>query len=102
MSDLLGGGAPTAPSFDPGPLNQGLAASESAMANRYDQLGLGGSTMQQQDAAALGADFSTQQGIEANNFAQQNFQNQLALNNLQNSSGGGLAGIASLAGFLGA
>ena len=100
MSDILGGGGAdiATPGVNNAPLEEGAAASGAAMQNRYNQLGLGGSTMAQQDQSALGQDFATQEAIETNNQLQSNFSDQLALNSANNSS---LSGLAGLAGFLG-
>jgi hypothetical protein len=75
-------------------LGAGLGSSESAMANRYNQLGLGGSTMQGQDAQAIGNEFNTQSTIDMNQVAQQQFQDQVAAAG-QQGSGGFLSGLVS-------
>ena len=100
MTDILGGGGAniSTPGVNNAPLEEGAASSIGAMNARYDQLGLGGSTMQQQDAGALAQDFNTQEAIETNNQLQSNFQDQIALNSANNSN---LSGLAGLAGFLG-
>ena len=99
MTDILGGGGAnfSTPGINNEPLQEGEMASEGAMANRYNQLGLGGSTMQQQDANAIGQDFNTQMAIETNQQLQSNFSDQIAQQSANNSS---LPGLANLAGFL--
>lgn len=92
--------------FQTAAFNQATAENQGAMANRYNQLGLGGSTMEQQDVSGLGLlGLAAAAPLEAGNVA-----NQLAANNLANqqnqqlaSSLGSLAsaGIGSIGSLLG-
>lgn len=84
------------PSFQNVDLTPGMESSGAAIANRYSQLGLGDSTMATQDQNANLMAWDTQQAQLNNQFAQQQFQDQLALNNASGSGGFG-AGLASAA-----
>lgn len=100
MTNALGGYTqPDLPSFQNVDLTPGEESTGAAIANRYTQLGLGDSTMLTQDESANAQKWQTNQALLNNQFAQQNFQNQLALNQ-QNQ--GSLTGLASLLGFTGA
>lgn len=84
------------PDFQNVNLGPGMASTGSAIANRYSQLGLGDSTMETQDENANVMAWDTQQAELNNQFAQQQFQDQLALANQSGGSGFG-AGLASAA-----
>lgn len=100
MTNVLGGGSDiSTPSFQNVDLTPGEESTGAAIANRYAQLGLGDSTMLTQDESANAQKWQTQQALLNNQFAQQQFQDQLALNQQQQGS---LTGLASLLGFTGA
>lgn len=85
------------PSFQNVDLTPGLESSGAAIANRYSQLGLGDSTMETQDQNANLMAWDTQQAALNNQFAQQQFQDQLQLANASGGSGFG-AGLKSALG----
>jgi hypothetical protein len=101
MSGFFGGGigSPGSPgglsSFDIGAANQGLGQSLTNMANRYNQLGLGGSTMEAMD---LGQAPSLTGGIPAQFAA---LQGQMQNNALSVSPGGSGGKTSSPAGTIG-
>lgn len=85
------------PSFQNVDLTPGLESSGSAIANRYNQLGLGDSTMETQDQNANLMRWDTEQAQLNNDLAQRTFTDQLALAQ-QQPTGGFLTGLLGLGG----
>jgi hypothetical protein len=91
------------PNFQPIGLEEGAQASGSAIAGRYNQLGLGDSTMATQDESANLQKWMEQQDVMNNQNLQTAFQDQLAAANQGGSGflsglftgGGGLGGLGS-------
>lgn len=94
MGSLLGGSGVNLPSFGNVDLGGGLGASNDALANRYDQLGVGGGTAEMSDLGFNAQQFGTQQAQLNNQVAQEQF----ALQTAQANQPSGLAYLAGLVG----
>lgn len=80
--------------FESAMLNQAVGQNQRAMTNRYNQLGLGGSTMEQQDLQGMSlAGLAGAAGLEQGNLQnQQNLANQLTTAGTEQGQAAGLLG----------